>query len=89
MLHLAWPDPDPNASSSLARPRPYPYFYGEIGRGYIEVHHLIPLPDAYEDRQTKLEEVAVICANCHRMIHRNGKKSLSINELKKHIAFTK
>ncbi|MFF9864091.1 HNH endonuclease [Streptomyces sp. NPDC013953] len=43
--------------------------YGERGAGYIECHHVVPLHEAGQGR-TKLSDLALICANCHRMIHR-------------------
>ncbi|MDB1090177.1 HNH endonuclease [Streptomyces sp. ACA25] len=45
--------------------------YGERGAGYIECHHVVPLHEAGEGR-TKLSDLALICANCHRMIHRRA-----------------
>lgn len=45
--------------------------YGEVGRGFIEAHHTIPvseLPDYGAD--TRIEDLALVCANCHRMLHR-------------------
>ncbi|MEE4540642.1 HNH endonuclease [Streptomyces sp. V4-01] len=44
--------------------------YGSRGTGYIECHHVVPLHEAGEGR-TKLSDLALICANCHRMIHRH------------------
>lgn len=44
-------------------------FYGEHGSGYIEVHHVIPL-HATGVTTTRLEDLALLCSNCHRMIHR-------------------
>ena len=49
--------------------------YGELGRGYIECHHLNPLSERAEadwtdELVTRLDDVAVVCANCHRMLHR-------------------
>ncbi|MGW2592796.1 HNH endonuclease [Streptomyces sp. NPDC001515] len=46
-------------------------FYGDRGAGYIECHHVLPLHVAGEGR-TKLSDLALICANCHRMIHRRA-----------------
>ena len=43
--------------------------YGERGEGFIEVHHLLPL-SVGGPRTTKLTDLAVLCANCHRMVHR-------------------
>jgi len=45
--------------------------YGELGKGYIEVHHLTPLSDREGEASTRVEDVMVVCANCHRMLHRN------------------
>lgn len=60
-------------------------FYGEIGRGYIEIHHLRPI-FAYEDSLEQnineaLKNVAPVCSNCHRMIHRKSNQLLSIPSL--------
>ncbi|WP_445515392.1 HNH endonuclease [Streptomyces sp. NEAU-174] len=45
--------------------------YGERGVGYVECHHVVPLHEAGEGT-TKLSDLALICANCHRMIHRRA-----------------
>ncbi|PIB24046.1 hypothetical protein BFP76_02015 [Amylibacter kogurei] len=46
--------------------------YGELGREYIEAHHLTPFADLEIDAFRTLTEkdFAMLCANCHRMIHR-------------------
>jgi 5-methylcytosine-specific restriction enzyme A len=43
--------------------------YGERGRGYIECHHRTPLFSSGSTK-TRLRDLALICSNCHRMIHR-------------------
>jgi len=43
--------------------------YGSLGDGYIECHHAIPLSEAGEST-TRLADLLLVCANCHRMIHR-------------------
>jgi 5-methylcytosine-specific restriction protein A len=45
--------------------------YGERGRGYIECHHIIPLHEAGPGI-TRPSDLILICANCHRMIHRTS-----------------
>lgn len=45
--------------------------YGERGKGYVECHHVVPLHEAGEST-TKLSDLALICSNCHRMIHRSA-----------------
>lgn len=43
--------------------------YGERGRDYTEVHHVVPL-HASGETKTKIADLILLCANCHRMIHR-------------------
>jgi 5-methylcytosine-specific restriction protein A len=52
--------------------------YGQIGRGYIECHHIIPLSNFQVNKVTRLEDLALLCSNCHRMIH----KDLNIKSIK-------
>jgi 5-methylcytosine-specific restriction enzyme A len=48
--------------------------YGALGEGYAQVHHLLPLGKSPKDgRETKLKDLAIVCANCHVMIHAGGK----------------
>ena len=54
--------------------------YGELGAGFIEAHHTIPVSELRGKRKTKIEEIALVCSNCHRMLH-SGKQLLSIEEL--------
>ncbi|MEN5174287.1 MULTISPECIES: HNH endonuclease [Acinetobacter] len=56
--------------------------YGEIGEEFCEVHHLIPLSKAIGIVETKLEDLAIVCSNCHRMLHRE-KELLTLEGLKK------
>lgn len=46
--------------------------YGELGKGYIEAHHLQPLGSLSEGEAVvyRAEDFALLCSNCHRMIHR-------------------
>lgn len=43
--------------------------YGARGIGFIECHHTKPLTDLPEETKTRLSDLALVCANCHRMIH--------------------
>lgn len=59
-------------------------FYGERGKNYIEVHHIIPLSSRNEQVEVNpATDLVVVCANCHRMIHRKKNQVLSLEELKK------
>lgn len=46
--------------------------YGEIGINYIEAHHIIPFAELEENAKVSpRKDMTVLCANCHRMIHRS------------------
>jgi hypothetical protein len=46
-------------------------YYGAIGIGFIEAHHTVPISKFKgRTRITRLEEIALVCSNCHRMLHR-------------------
>ncbi|HUO23048.1 MAG TPA: HNH endonuclease [Caulobacteraceae bacterium] len=55
--------------------------YGARGQGYIEAHHTKPVSTLDESSRTRLEDLALLCANCHRMIHA-AQPWLALNELK-------
>ena len=60
-------------------------FYGEIGKGFIEVHHVVPLAKAGETETSPETDVVVLCANCHRMVHRLRGVCLSLKEIRKYV----
>lgn len=55
--------------------------YGKLGEDFIEGHHTVPVSDMEPDHRTKPEEIAMVCSNCHRMLHKQ-RDGLSINKLK-------
>jgi len=58
-------------------------FYGQLGKGYIHVHHLKPLSEIGEEYEIDPEEdLRSVCPNCHSMLHRK-RPPLSIEELRK------
>jgi len=58
--------------------------YGERGKGFIEVHHLTPVSELGSNTKINPKtDLAVVCSNCHRMIHRKKDNILSLDELKK------
>ena len=59
-------------------------FYGDIGHEYIEVHHIKPLSEG-EQNPDPAYDLIVVCSNCHKMIHRNKKSTLTPDELKRRI----
>jgi predicted HNH restriction endonuclease len=55
--------------------------YGDIGRGFIEAHHKTPVSRLAGTKKTKVEDLALVCSNCHRMLHR-GEPLMSVEQLK-------
>ncbi len=60
-------------------------FYGESGRDFIEVHHVVPLSEAGRTETNPETDLIVLCANCHRIVHRRKGICLSLGELKSRI----
>jgi len=56
--------------------------YGEIGEDFIEGHHMIPISLISNGYKTKVDDIIMLCSNCHRMIHRK-RPWLKRNELYK------
>jgi len=62
--------------------------YGAWGRDFIEVHHVQALGAAPNEgvEVDPAIDLAVVCSNCHRMIHRRAKRALTVRELRRIIA---
>jgi 5-methylcytosine-specific restriction protein A len=56
--------------------------YGKIGKDFIEAHHTTPISEMKKDHKTKIEDIAILCANCHRMTHRR-RPWLRMKDMKK------
>jgi hypothetical protein len=55
--------------------------YGTVGEGFIEAHHTVPVSSLREGTVTRIEDLAMVCANCHRMLHRR-RPWLSMEDLR-------
>lgn len=56
--------------------------YGELGEGFIHVHHLTPLSEIGEEYELDpIRDLRPICPNCHAMIHR-PEEMLTIKKLR-------
>ncbi len=55
--------------------------YGKLGMGFIEAHHTLPLSELSKETETKVEDIALVCSNCHKMLHKR-RPWLQIDELK-------
>jgi hypothetical protein len=59
--------------------------YGDLGKNFCEAHHIKPLSTLNEQTETKLDDLAILCSNCHRMIHRT-KPIMGVAAFKKFLA---
>lgn len=55
--------------------------YGERGYGYIECHHNLAVSKMKKSTKVKLDDLSLLCSNCHRIIHRI-EPWISVNDLK-------
>ena len=56
--------------------------YGEIGRGFIHVHHLIPISSIGESYDVNpATDLVPVCPNCHNILHKK-EPPYTIEELK-------
>lgn len=62
--------------------------YGKIGNGFAECHHMLPIADLVPGHRTRVDDLAIVCSNCHSMIHKS-RPMLSISQLKEIINFQK
>jgi 5-methylcytosine-specific restriction protein A len=59
--------------------------YGEIGKGFIHVHHLKPIAEINGAYQVQpITDLVPVCPNCHAMLH-SQYPPLTIEELKKQL----
>jgi len=56
--------------------------YGKIGGEFAEAHHLVPLRQLRDQIRTNIEDLATVCANCHRMLHRMAGKRGDLAKLR-------
>ena len=59
--------------------------YGEIGRGFIHVHHIVPISSIGAEYQIDpAKDLIPVCPNCHAMLHRR-EPPYDVEDLKKMI----
>ena len=56
--------------------------YGDIGIGFIEAHHTLPVAKMKKGHKTNPNDLALVCSNCHKMLHK-GNELKTIDALKK------
>lgn len=60
--------------------------FGSVAKDFIEAHHLNPLSERSENEwteelRTSIDQIAVLCANCHRVAHRR-RPAFTLDELR-------
>jgi len=65
--------------------RNYSTVLGGLGCAVLEVHHRKQLAASRSPRVTRVQDLAVVCANCHRLIHINPRKPLPVEELRRRL----
>ncbi len=55
--------------------------YGQVGLGFIEARHTFPVSKLDGSTRTRESDLALVCSNCHRMLHK-GDLLLSVDELR-------
>ncbi|MXZ78908.1 MAG: hypothetical protein F4Z06_11640, partial [Acidimicrobiia bacterium] len=60
--------------------------YGEIGRGFMHVHHKTPLSevtDCEDHLVNPTKDLVPVCPNCHAMLHRPKGRVLTVSQLQR------
>jgi hypothetical protein len=60
-----------------------------LGEDFIEVHHKTPLSRIETNIRTTLDDLILVCANCHRMLHRTKDCEQNLELLLNHFSTTK
>lgn len=59
--------------------------YGDLGRHYIHVHHVVPLAEIGSEYVVDpIKDLVPVCPNCHAMIHAT-RPCLSVEQLREHM----
>jgi hypothetical protein len=61
--------------------------YSGASGDYCEVHHVLPLSKVEQTTRTRMEDLAILCANCHRVVHlRDDPEPYTLNEVRRMLA---
>ncbi|MEQ8209818.1 MAG: HNH endonuclease [Lacipirellulaceae bacterium] len=58
----------------------------ELAYGFIEAHHIKPLSELRNPTITTMDDLILVCANCHRMIHRTKDAEKNLELLSRHFS---
>ncbi len=72
-----------NYARSLVCNFDFEKIFGEIGKGFIHVHHVKPLSEVNEEYKINpIQDLRPVYPNCHAMIH-SKKPAYKIKDIKK------
>jgi hypothetical protein len=57
-----------------------------LGRRCLVVHHKNQLSDTDQPVETAVSQLAVVCANCHMIIHTDSQRAMSLTELRRRLS---
>ena len=57
--------------------------HGDIGRGFAEAHHIVPLAKLRRRTRRTVEDLITVCPNCHSMLHRMDGTPDDVGRLRK------
>ena len=57
--------------------------FSGLGLRALQVHHINQLSTRAEPSATKVEDLAVLCANCHAMVHATPEEPMSVENLRR------
>ena len=63
--------------------RQYSKYLDGLGDRVLQVHHRRQLAATDVPRLTRSSDLAVLCANCHALVHANPRRALSVERLRK------
>jgi predicted HNH restriction endonuclease len=62
--------------------RDFSHFLGGRGKRVLQVHHRMQLAASKVPRITALDDLVVVCANCHLLIHLDPRRAYGVDELR-------
>ena len=63
----------------------YSTVLGGLGLKVLQVHHCMQLSALEVPRVTRLEDLAVLCANCHALVHATPERAMPVEELRERL----
>ena len=76
MFFQRWPSGSADTAVAVTEVK-----FGDRGRSIIERHHIRPLRTLIDGDKTRVDDLALVCANCHRPIH-GGRPWLTLEDLR-------